>query len=256
MTKFLEAFFTTTLQRLSTAWDRSVLSPLPTFTAEQQFAWRVYRMCNIPEGFDGLSAGFSAITTADGEAFDGFSREEIENARDHLIGEATRSFADVLAALFGLRGFLFTPHASAATAAAAEYMQLTPTARSGAGGGGGVGAPGKGAGLGEAAPSAVRKSNTSIIITGKWKTEVSKAYGATDRLVWTDISSEDLIFGGRGPQFDFASYFLDKVLIFDLFSCVVYQARARTRRYESASLSTTQTWKRAFSTRPPLRRSP
>lgn len=132
MSKFLEGFLSTTLQRLSTAWDRSTLAPSPAFTPEQLFYWRVYRLCSIPEGFSGLAPGQSCIENAEGESFDGFTREEIENAREHLIGEATKAYADVLAAFLGLKGFLFTPFASAATAAAAEFMQLSPKANSAA----------------------------------------------------------------------------------------------------------------------------
>ena len=83
MSSFLAAFMSTTLQRLSTAWDRSATLPS---TAEAAFCWRVYRQCSIPEGFTGLAAALPLVD-ADQEDFTGFSREELENARDHLIGE-------------------------------------------------------------------------------------------------------------------------------------------------------------------------
>jgi len=86
----------TTLQRLSTAWDRNnVLSG--QLSAEAQFYHKVYRMCSIPEGFSGLSLGVNAITNSEGEVFTGFIREEIENARDHMIGDVTKTYSDVLA---------------------------------------------------------------------------------------------------------------------------------------------------------------
>lgn len=43
----------------------------------------------------------------------------------------TKSYCDLLAGFLGLRGFLFTPYAAAATAAAAEYMQLAGKGSSG-----------------------------------------------------------------------------------------------------------------------------
>jgi len=54
-------------------------------------------MCSIPEGFTGLSLGLNAITNSEGEVFNGFTKEEIENARDHMIGDVTKSYCDVLA---------------------------------------------------------------------------------------------------------------------------------------------------------------
>lgn len=96
VSKFLEGFMSTTLQRLSTAWDRNnTLSG--QLSAESQFYHKVYRMCSIPEGFNGLSLGLNAITNSDGEVFTGFIREEIENARDHMIGDVTKTYSDVLA---------------------------------------------------------------------------------------------------------------------------------------------------------------
>ncbi len=87
---------TSTLQRLSTAWDKNNnLTMQPS--AEMQFYWTVYRMCSIPEGFNGLSLGVNALTTSEGEVFNGFTREEIENARDHMIGDITKAYSDVLA---------------------------------------------------------------------------------------------------------------------------------------------------------------
>jgi hypothetical protein len=150
VSKFLEGFLSTTLQRLSTSWDRSTLTPSPSFSPEQLFYWRVYRMCSIPDDFTGLAPGQCFITNDDGETFTGFKREELENARDHLIGEATRAYADVLASFLGLKGFLFTPFASAATAAAADFMQLSPKASGGQ----------------AEKTTAPKKNNTNIIIAG------------------------------------------------------------------------------------------
>jgi hypothetical protein len=156
---FLAGFFSTTLQRLSTAWDRSTaLQPGASLPAEQRFYWQVYRMCSVPEGFSGLSQGINTITNSDGEVFNGFSREEIENARDHLIGEVTKAYADVIAAFLGLRGFLFTAHASAATAAAAEFSQISPKA---------------GAGNDKQKLAQKPGNNTSIIIAGTVRIETT-----------------------------------------------------------------------------------
>ena len=112
-------------------------------------------MCSIPDGFTGLSQGGAAgLTGADGEAFTGFSKEGIENAREHLIGETTKAYTDILAAFLGLRGFLFSPFAGAATAAAAEYLQISPKA---------------GAGTDKQNPNQKRNNNnTSIIISGMY----------------------------------------------------------------------------------------
>lgn len=89
VSKFLEGFMTTTLQRIGTAWDRnSSFSSLSS--PEAQFHYQVYRMCSIPPGFNGLPQGLIATphtnSAVENEAFTGFTNEEIENARDHIIG--------------------------------------------------------------------------------------------------------------------------------------------------------------------------
>lgn len=47
-------------------------------------------MCSIPPGFNGLPQGLVTVphinSAVETETFTGFTKEEIENARDHIIG--------------------------------------------------------------------------------------------------------------------------------------------------------------------------
>lgn len=69
-------------------------------------------------------------------------------------GDVTKAYGDVLAAFLGLRGFLFTPYAGVASAAAADLLVLNQ------GSAGGAGLQGKKGGKG---------ANTLISIVGKGK---------------------------------------------------------------------------------------
>lgn len=47
-------------------------------------------MCSIPAGYNGLPQGLQTAphtnSAVESEVFTGFTKEEIENARDHIIG--------------------------------------------------------------------------------------------------------------------------------------------------------------------------
>lgn len=102
---FLSAFLRHLLHRLGMIWDQN--------SSSSDHAQ--YRRCGLPG--------------AEGQPYEGMSREEVELASDRIIGDLTKSYADVLGALGLCRGFLSLSVPDAVTAATQSGSVATsPTA--------------------------------------------------------------------------------------------------------------------------------
>ena len=86
-------------------------------SAEGAFYWQVFANCSIPSSSD----------------FAGLAREEVDNARDHVVADMCRAFCDVLGACLGMRGFLFTPnshHIPSSSSGSSSSSSSNPSANS------------------------------------------------------------------------------------------------------------------------------
>lgn len=91
---FLEVFFRESMARLSVAWDRrdEADGAAAAEDGDAALARFVYRHCSLPSG----------------QSFQGVSAETLEIAKDKMIGETTKAFAETMGSIGMVRSFLAT----------------------------------------------------------------------------------------------------------------------------------------------------